>query len=100
MRFFFASSRNSQAAAQFEGHHKTLDAHLISEVGLSTLKDHPKIVDAKEFQLASMKHKKHLVMSQKAIARSRKLIEYTRERIEQFKKTRETKPPRRLDLAA
>ncbi len=73
---------------------------LISEVGLSTLKDHPKIVDAKEFQLASMKHKKHLVMSQKAIARSRKLIEYTRERIEQFKKTRETKPPRRLDLAA
>ncbi len=99
LRFSFAS-HNSQAAAQFEGHHKTRGAHPISVVGPGTLKDHRKIVDADEFRIASMKHKKHLVMSQKAIARSRKLIEYTKQRIEKFKKAREPKRLQGLDLAA
>ncbi len=47
-----------------------------------------------------MQFKKQIVMSQKAIARSRQLIEYTRERVDHFKKMRETKRPRRLDPAA
>ncbi len=71
-----------------------------STSGASTMKDHPKIMDAEEFRLASMRHKKHLVLSEKAIARSRKLILFTKERLEHFRKKKETERPRRVDIAA